>query len=110
MHLSSRTVSGPQTVTGGHRPVHGGPGPVCLAARLEGNAAFHVIQAGNADWRIIIGESWPRNHNRQTEHQAYTPAEICKTDFCLHHSAPSGHTIGAPFSRNRHLKVKEFSE
>src|SRR4029077_5266295 len=38
------------------------------------------------------------------------PAEICKTGRYLHHSAPSGRTIGAPSSSNRHLKVKEFPE
>src|SRR5437867_1125267 len=110
MHLGSGTVAGPETVTGGHRPVHGGPRPICLAARLEGNAAFHVIQAGHEDGGIVIGESWPRNHNKQAEHQENAHTEICKTDRCLHHSTPSGRAIGAPFSGNRHLKVKEFSE
>src|SRR5882672_9273816 len=110
MHLSPRAVTGPETVTGGHWPVHGGPAPVHLATRLEGDAAFHVIQAGDADWGIIISESWPRNHNKQAERQENAPTEICKTDRCLHHSTPSGRATGAPFSGNRQLKVKEFSE
>src|SRR6266849_1744851 len=110
MHLGSGTVTGPETVTGGHRPVHGGPGPVCLAARLERDPAFHVIQSGYADWGIIIGASWPRNHNKQEDRQENAPTEICKIDGRLHHSTPSGRATGAPFSGNRQRKVKEFSE
>src|SRR5882724_718429 len=98
MHLSSRAVTCPETVSRSHGPVPGGPPPVCLAARLEGDAAFHVIQPGDADWGIIISESWPRNHNKQAERHEDAPAQICKTDRCLHHSTPSGPRL-APHSR-----------
>src|SRR5713101_6605806 len=101
MHLSSRPIACPETVSRSHWPVQGGPAPVRLTARLEGNIALHVIQPGHTCGGIIKREGWPRNHNEQAKREAYAPAEIGKTDRSLHHSAPSGHAIGAPFLRNR---------
>src|ERR1700674_796292 len=105
MHLSSRPISCPETVSRSQWPVQGGPTPVSLAARLEGNFALHIIQPGHTHWWIIKRESRSHNHNEQAEHQAYAPANICKTEGCLHHSAPSGHPMGAPFSSKRHVNV-----
>jgi len=56
-------------------------------------------------WWIIKRGGGLENHNEETEQQAYAPAEICKTDRCLHHIAPSGHAFGDPFSSNRHRNV-----
>src|SRR6266550_7313141 len=61
--------------------------------------------AGHTYWWIIKRGGGLENHNEETEHQAYGPAEICKTDRCLHHIAPSGHAFGDPFPSNRHLNV-----
>ena len=105
MHLSSRAVACPETISRSHGPVDGGPAPVRLAAGLERNLARHVVQPGHTHRWIIKRGGGLRNHNEKAEHQAYAPAEICKTDRCLHHTAPSGHAIGAPFSTNRHLNV-----
>src|SRR6266568_1017954 len=102
MHLSSRAVACPETVSRSHGPVQGAPGPVSLAARLEGNAALHVIQPGYTYGWIIKSEGWSHNHNEQAELQAYAPEEICKADRCLHYSAPSRHAMGAHSRVNRY--------
>src|SRR5450432_391865 len=98
MHLGSRYVACPEAVSRSHWPVQGGPAPVRLAARLERNAALHVIQPGHTHWWIIRREGWSHNHSEQAEQQAYPPAETCKTNRCRHHSAPSGTQL-IPHSR-----------